>query len=270
MTFDDKYELASYFETRGRIKFNLGRFEESISDFEESISLYDFLDEKTNTTHYGEKAVCFWQITEINIKLKKFDSALISLIEALNYALLDREEALYFRLQQELAWIYWQLDKTALAVRVCNDAINYYEINSQKPYDSYIYFGILMLKTSIMVWLELWENADESLNKIQSIDDYFVPMNRAIRVDSLRAQTLHGLGDDKTALELLNSVLGDELGDKVTDEDLADCFELRGKILLAMGNYLGTKDLMSAINFYNSHNDVEKINELQNLIEGEK
>ena len=186
---------------------------------------------------------------------------------AMDSGLYDAGEDFLYRLRQDQAWILFQTDREMLAQRICDEGIEKYEsADGEKPFDSSIYFGFLMQKASILVWGEVWEKVLVTLDKAQQITDYFVPINRAIRIDVYRARALHGLGRVEESLEILDSVLYEENGDEIEDEDIADAFELRGKIHLANGREVGRKDIEYVISYRKQQGENEDVEDLNKLL----
>ncbi len=267
LTLDEEENLADYYETKARIHLVMDNLPEARANFRIAISNYESLAEKSAYNFFRRRAVCYWQLSIICRREEDLEAALEEINSALNFALLTNEEEFYFRLVEDQAFIYFHSDKEALALRACNDAIDRYEIEEEeKPFGSWLYFGFLMLKTSILIYFDLWREALDTLKSIESISDYLVPMNRAIRIDVYRARCLYGLDQIDKSYEILESVLVDFDSESIEGEDIADAFEIRGRILINKGEISGVNDINKVIAYHSERGNDETVLELQQLI----
>jgi len=237
-----------------------------VQSYRSALDCFDFIDEKVSYSLAGDRAVCHWQLAKIQFEKRDFREAQLTLNSAMNYALISGNTEFYYRLLEDQSWAQLQSDNEILALRVCNDAIEKYEESEDKPFGSYIYCGFLMQKAIILVVFELWKEALDTLEKFNSIDDYLVSMNRVVRIEALRAKALHGLGRIDESLETLNATLSEATEEVVSDDDIADCYALRGQILLSRNDRSGVADLNKARIYYVSYNQSEKENEIVQLL----
>ena len=268
-TSDEEYELANRIETRGRIRFRLNDFDGAEADFKSALDRFDFIDEEVSYSLAGDRAVCYWQLAQIQLEKRDFREAQLTLNSALNHALISANTEFYYRLLEDLSWAQLQSDNHVLALRVCNDAIEKYEESEDKPFGSYIYCGFLIQKAIILVVFELWKEALNTLEKINSIDDYLVSMNRVVRIEALRAKALHGLGRIDESLEILNATLSEVTEEVVSEEDIADCYALRGQILLSRNDRSGVGDLKQAKTYFHANDYHNRVTELDDILASE-
>jgi len=270
LTFHETVSLSDAYESQGRILIKMEKLKEAEASLRKSLDLYEGLYQENQTEfefgYFGRRAVCLWQLSMIKRKQGKYEEALDLVNSAMDAGLYDAGEDFYYRLVQDQSWLLFQTDREMLAQRICDEGISKYEEVEEKPFDSGIYFGLLMQKAVILVWAELWEKTLEVLDKIQNINDYLVPMNRAIRIDVFRARALNGVGRESESLEILDSVLYDTSLEKIEDEDIAEAYELRGRILLGRGNKSGSTDIERAIEYYDHEKNGEWADELRKLL----
>lgn len=265
-TPDEEYELADRIESRGRIRFIMEDYDSAELDFKSALERFDYIDADIPFSLSGDRAVCYWQLAKIQFQKRVYREAQLLLNSALNYALLANNTEFYYRLLEDQAWALFQSDQERLALQVCNDAIETYEESDEKPFGSWVYCGFLIHKAEILVYFELWEIALETIQKVNSISDYFVPINRVIRIETLRAKALHGLDRLDECLDVLNATLNEVSEDAIDDEDIADCYELRGRILSSRGEESGIRDFQRALSYYKSREDNERSTEIEELI----
>ena len=243
-----KQAMSGMLLSKGRILTELKEYELAIDAFNLAIAIKSQMsddsreDEKLSLMHWSKGSA-------LNL-LGRNQEALAALEIALNTARLSEEFWLYYRIMQEQVWVLYKEDRDLEALFISRGAIAEYETQTSKLLPSPIFVGFIISAGLCLSNLERWSELHEVLEKVRSVDDYLIPLNRVIRLDLLKATALYQLGMHEDALILLDLVL-DGIDKNLPDEDIAECFEIRGKIKFEKSPNSAVADLQLAVEIYN-------------------
>ena len=161
--------------------------------------------------------------------LERGDEALEEIKLAMSDAKESDETELYYRCLQEQLYVLYKNNRETEALFISRGGMAEYESPGGDKVPSHIYFAFILNAALCLSELERWSEVLEVLEKINTVDDYLVPMNRAVRIDYLRALAKFGIGEVEEALEILEAILDSGDVDE-SDLDIGDSYALRARI----------------------------------------
>ena len=243
-----KQSLSGMLLSKGRILTELKEYELAIDTFNLAIAIKSQMSEDLRDDE--KLSLIHWSKSSALNRLGRNTEALAALEIALNTARLSEEFWLYYRIMQEQVWVLYKEDRDLEALFISRGAIAEYETQTSKLLPSPIFVGFIISAGLCLSNLERWSELYEVLEKVRSVNDYLIPLNRVIRLDLLKATALYQLGKHEDALILLDLVL-EEIDKDLPDEDIAECFEIRGKIKFEKSPNSAVADLQLAVEIYN-------------------
>ena len=249
-TEDDfkKQSLSGMYLSKGTILSELEQYELSIEALNVAISIKEKMPEESRED--GKLSLMYWRKGDVLSDLGRNKEALDAIEVALNTARLAGEFGLYYRILEDQVWVLFQEDRDLEALFISRGAIAEYEQQSSKLLPSYIFVGFIMKAGLCLSNLERWSELLDTLEKVNAVDDYLLPLNRVLRLDRLKASALYHLNKHADALILLDIIL-EYIDENNPDVDIAECFKIRGQIKFENSSSSAISDFKSAAHFYN-------------------
>ena len=242
-----RQSLSGMYLSKGTILSKLGKHELSIEALDKAISIKSQMSE--DSREGGTLSLMFWHKGSALSNLGRRKEALEALEIGLNTARLAGEFGLYYRILEEQVWVLFQEDRDLEALFIARGAIAEYERQVSKILKSYVFIGFVLAAGECLINLERWPELLETLEKINLVQDYLIPLNRVLRLDRQKVNALYHLGNYAEALILLDIIL-DEIDENNPDEDIAECLEIRGKIKFEKSPNSAVADLQLAVEIY--------------------
>ena len=254
-----RQSLSGMYLSKGTILSNIGKHELSIEALDKAISIKGQMSEVSREG--GTLSLMFWHKGSALSNLGRRKESLEALEIGLSTARLAGEFGLYYRILEEQVWVLFQEDRDFEALFIARGAIAEYERQASKLLESYVLIGFVLAAGECLINLERWQELLETLEKVNLVKDYLIPANRVLRLDRQKVIALYHLGNYAEALILLDMIL-DETDENIPDEDIAECFEIRGKIKFEKSPNSAVADLQSAVKMYELTGHKESAREL--------
>jgi len=221
-----EYLLPKLYYSKGHIEYEMGLFEVSLVSLQKALKIYE--SSKDNDASSLTAAIHWFMASSLN-SLERGDEALEEIKLAMSDAKESDETELYYRCLQEQLYVLYKNNREREALFISRGGMAEYESQNGDKIPTHIYFAFIMNAALCLSELERWQEVLQVLEKVNTVDDYLVPMNRAVRIDYLRALANFGIGEVEEALEILEAILDSSEVDE-TDLDIADSFALRARI----------------------------------------
>ena len=255
--------LSQLYAYESRCLFYLREYQASLDSGSRALD-YFFLHTPANEPTVFEADVR-WTFSRCLTQLEQFDDSLFEVQRAMKLAQQCGSYDLYFRLLEEQTHTLIKSGRDIEALMIAKGAIDEYESDVVQRIPSYIYCGFIIAAAHILEDLERWEELLEITGKVHEINDYYLPVNRAIRIDYQRALALFELENKSDSIEILNGIL-DSYDPNSSDWDIPSALKLRGKILIHDKLTLAKKDFEEAIRMFNSQDCKEEAAEVEELL----
>jgi len=244
-----KFEnLSQMFLMKGCLLIQQDQFEESIEAIKKAILIENNLSAEYRKDRFS--SLLYRYLGQAHMCLGHNDDALKELKTAATYAKSASEPELYYRILEKQAITLFDENEVLEALALSEKCLLDYEEENLESFPSYIYVRFIIIASVCLEYLERWSDLLETLNKINIINDFLIPLGDVLHLDCLKAMSLWQLDRDEEALSLLNIIL-EEYNDNLPNENIAECFEMRGKIRLSNSTPDAISDIKMAIDLYN-------------------
>ena len=244
-----KFEnLSQMFLMKGCLLIQQDQFEESIEAIKKAILIENKLSAEYRQDRFS--SLLYRYLGQAHMCLGHNVEALKELKTAANYAKSANDSELFYRILEKQALTLFDENEVLESLALAQKCLLEYEEENLESFPSYIYVRFIIIASNCLEYLERWSDLLQTLNKINIIDDFLISLDDVIYLDCLKAMSLWQLDKDEEALTLLNIILEGSTDD-IPNENIAECFEMRGKIGLSNSTPDAISDIKMAINLYN-------------------
>jgi tetratricopeptide (TPR) repeat protein len=227
--------IGRIYKFKGILENERGHSNEALEDFKRVIEVLP--DDEENY----DLGVTYWQIANLQDDLGQTEDALASIQQGM--VITRRSNPLmYYRLMQLQVQILYVNNREREALFISRGAMLEYESTTIKEIPSHIYVGFILNAGLCLLFLKCYEEMIQVLNKVNSVHDYLMPLNRVSRLEYLLATAHLHLGRNQEAIEILDALLeSDDLDE--TDSDIGLAFLTRAAAHLGEDKLKAKQDL---------------------------
>ena len=227
--------IGRIYKFKGILQMKLGRPSEAIEDFKQSLK------HLSDDEEIYDLGVVYWKLADLLNDLGKNEDALDTVTKGMKVTR-HSNPLMYYRCMQLQVQILYEENREREALFISRGAMLEYEDSGGKAMQPHIYFSLILNAALCLLEFKRYEEILQVLSKTRSIDDYLIPVNRAVRVDYLMATAHVYLGNTESAKETLDALLDyDDLD--MGDEDIGAAFILRSIILSQSDKTRAQQDL---------------------------
>jgi len=253
-----EYLLPKLYYSKGHIEYEMGMFEVSLVSLQKALAIYE--SSKDNDASSLSAGIHWFMASSLS-SLERGDEALQEIKLAMSDAKESDETELYYRCLQEQLYVLYKNNRETEALFISRGGMAEYESPGGDKVPSHIYFAFILNAALCLSELERWPEVLEVLEKVNTVDDYLVPMNRAVRIDYLRAQAKFGIGEVEEALEILEAILDSGDVDE-SDLDIGDSYALRARIRKTSHPEESKNDLENALRIIRALGEDDYVDEV--------
>lgn len=240
--------LSMMFLMKGVLLIQQDQFQESIEAIERAILIESKLSIENRQDRFS--SLLHRYLGQAHMCLEQNVEALKELNSAAHYAKSANDSELFYRILEKQALILLGEDDFLGSLELAKKCLLEYEDKNLDSYPSYIYVRFIIIASDCLEYLERWSELLDTLTKIAHVDDFLISLEDVIHLDRSKALSLWQLDQNDQALTILDMIL-EESTDDLLNEDLAECFEMRGKIRFSNSAPEAISDIEMAIKLYN-------------------
>lgn len=241
--------LSLMFLMKGILLIQEDQFEESIETIKKAILIENKLSVEYRQDRFS--SLLYRYLGQAHMCLSHNGEAINALNIAATYAKAANDSELFYRILEKQALILFDENNLLGSLELAQKCLIEYEDENLDSFPTYIYVRFIIIASDCLEFLERWSDLLETLMKITKVDDFLISLDDVIHLDRLKALSLWQLDKNDEALTLLNMILEESTDDHL-NEDVAECFEMRGKIRFSNSVPGAISDIEMAINLYNS------------------